>query len=122
MDKNIILNNKIRGFTLLEVIIALFLFGMVVLGIFEIFNRTQAIGQHNYMKRQALELANSYLEVHSFAGPLVEIESTISGMSLSPNIILQGGERKVQVIVSWSDMLNKKSQIELTRNYYYKVN
>lgn len=111
-----------KGFTLFEVIITLFLISAVILIIFSAFNKTAALAQHNYWKRQAIDLANSFLEVETYGGPVTNIENPFPNLKANKKVDRHGAVSEVEITVTWSDPLNNNSQIVLTRNYYLGVN
>lgn len=111
-----------KGFTLLEVIITLVLLSSSILGIFTVFNKGQAITQHNTLMRQAIDLANSHLEVESFNGAVITVENPYPELTVNKTVNRHGAVSEVEVKVTWSDALNKNSEIVLTRNYYKKIN
>lgn len=111
-----------KGFTLLEVIITLLIISGAVLGIFGAFNKGQALTQHNTLMRQAIDLANSHLEVESFNGATTTVENPYPELTVNKTVNRHGAVSEVEVKVTWSDALNKNSEVVLTRNYYKKVN
>jgi prepilin-type N-terminal cleavage/methylation domain-containing protein len=107
-----------KGFTLLEVILAVFITGVTVLVVFSVFNKGIALIQHNQLKKQAIELASSYLEAETYNGAEIVINNPYPALTVSKNTQRNANISSVEIVISWQDNINNNSSVILTRNYY----
>lgn len=110
-----------KGFTLIELMLTLILIGTILISVMGIF--TLDIKNTDYLshKRQAVDLASSYLELELYDQTLLPLDPGKFTMDTEIEEPLPGTSKTVTVNVSWSDASSTINTVALSRTYYKKV-